>query len=63
MKKSVALFVVSIENSKILKYHTYFEKKLSFLLFAMSVAMKMKKIFKEEESIDLLQIRGLIKNI
>ena len=28
MKKSIALFVVSIENSKILEYHTYFEKKL-----------------------------------
>ena len=27
MKKSIALFVVSIENSKILKY-TYFEKKI-----------------------------------
>ena len=30
MKKSIALFVVSIENSKILEYHTYFEKKLVF---------------------------------
>ena len=28
MKKSIALFVVSIENSKILKYHSYFEKKI-----------------------------------
>ena len=28
MKKSIALFVVSIENSKILEHHTYFEKKL-----------------------------------
>ena len=63
MKKSIALFVVSIENSKILKYHTYFEKKSSPFYYLQWVAMKMKKIFKEEESIDLLQIRGLIKNI
>ena len=41
MKKSIALSVVSIENLKTLKYHT-FSKKI-FLLFAVSVKMKMKK--------------------
>ena len=63
MKKSIALFVVSIENSKILKYHTYFEKKIVLSTISNECGNEDEKIFKEEESIDLLQIRGLIKNI
>ena len=43
MKKSIALFVVSIENLKTLKHNT-FSKKLYFsLLFAASVRIDMKK--------------------
>ena len=42
------LFVVSIEDPENLKYQT-------FLLFALSVKMKMKKIFKAEKSIEILK--------
>ena len=39
------------------------EKTLVFLLFEVSVKMKKKKMFKEEESVEILKIPGLIKNI
>ena len=59
------LFVVSIENFKILKYHT-FSKKHFFLLFSI-ICSKCKnedeKIFKEEKSIEILKTLGLIENI
>ena len=45
MKKYIALFVVSIENLKNLKYHTSYKKRYFFLLFAVSVKIKMKKCF------------------
>ena len=34
-----------------------------FLLFTVSVKIKLKKIFKEEESIEILKILGSIQNI
>ena len=44
MKKSMVLFVVSIENLKTLKYHTFSKKKNQFfLLLAVSVKRQMKK--------------------
>ena len=43
-KKSVVLFLASIENLKILKYHTFSKKHQFFLLFAVNVEMKMKNI-------------------
>ena len=55
------LFVVSIENLKILKYHTFPKKHQFFLLFTVSAKMKMKKIFKEEESVEILKFFGLLK--
>ena len=47
MKKSIALFVVSIENLKNLKYHTSLKKYKFFLLFAVYVKLKMKKYLKK----------------
>ena len=43
-KKSVVLFLASIENLKILKYHTFLKKYQFFLLFVVNVGMKMKNI-------------------
>ena len=45
MKKYIALFAVSIENFKNLKYHAFSTIKY-FLLFTVSVTMKMKKYLK-----------------
>ena len=39
------------------------KKHQFFLLFEVSVKMKKKKMFKEEESIEILKILRLIKNI
>ena len=50
MKKYIALFAVSIENFKNLKYHAFSTKKY-FL------------IFKDEQSIEILKALGLIKSI
>ena len=58
----VILFVVSIENLKNLKDHTL-KKHYFFLLFAVSVKVKMKIIiFKEEEWVEKLKMLGLINN-
>ena len=44
MKKLYSLFVVSIDNIKILKYQTFLKKYKFFLLFAVSAKMKIKNI-------------------
>ena len=46
-KNYIALFVVSIENLNILKYHTFPKKHYFFLLSAVSAKMMMKKYLKE----------------
>ena len=52
------------ENPKISSIiSSIFEKTIVLLLFAVSVWMKMKKIFKEEESIEILEILDFIKYI
>ena len=56
------LFVVTTENLKNLKYHTSQKKHKFFQLFAVSVKMKMKKISKIEESIEILKILGFINS-
>ena len=56
IKSYTALFAVSIENLKNLKYHTS-QKKTVFSIICT------KKMFKEEESIEILKILGLIENI
>ena len=48
------------ENPKI---SSIFEKTIVLLLFAVSVWMRMKKIFKEEESIEILESVDFIKYI
>ena len=64
MGKSIALFVVSIENLKTLKYHTFAKKHSFFLLFAVSLRMKMKNIkFEKEESIEILKIHNYFKSM
>ena len=45
-KKSIVLFVVSIENLGTLKYRTFSWKYYFFLLLAASVRMKMKRYLK-----------------
>ena len=47
-KLYAVLFAGSIENLKNLKYHTSLEKHLSFLLFAVSGRMKIKKYLKKK---------------
>ena len=55
-KRSNALLVVSTENLKILKYHT-----LVISVIWSKCKNEVEKIFKEEESIEILKIIGLIK--
>ena len=61
-KWSIVLFVVSIENLKIQQCHTFSRKHQYSLLFEESLKMRIKK-FKEEESVKILKILGLIINI
>ena len=51
MKKSIALFVVSIENSKILKYHTYFEKKVVLSTICNEWQWRWKKYLKKKNQL------------
>ena len=46
MKKNI--FVVYLENFKILKYHAFLKKQSNFLLLAASAKIKMKKYLKKE---------------
>ena len=57
------MFAVNIENLKELKYDTFLKKHWLFLLFTVNVVMNTKKIFKEEDSFEILKIFGLITNI
>ena len=52
---------INRENLKTLNYHIFFKKQV-FSLFAVTVVINMKKVFKEEESIEILKILGLITN-
>ena len=54
--------MVSIENLKILKYHT-FSKKIAVSIICSKCKNGDKKIFKEEKTIEILQILDLIENI
>ena len=51
MKKSIALTVISIANSKTLKYHTFLMKHQFFLLFAISMKVAMKKYLKKKKQL------------
>ena len=49
------MFTINIEN--------FTKTKILYMLFTVSVVMNMKKIFKEEKSVDISKILGLIDNI
>ena len=57
------LFVASIENLKILKYHTFSKKTLVFSIICSKCENEDEKILSEEESIEILKILGVLKNI
>ena len=61
--KCVVMFAINIENLKNLKYHIFLKELWVFLLFTVSVVMNIKKIFKEEESTEILKSLGFINNI
>ena len=49
------MFTINIEN--------FTKTKTLYMLFTVSVVMNMKKISKEEKSVDIAKILGLIDNI
>ena len=49
------MFTINIEN--------FTKTKILYMLFTVSVVMNLKKIFKEEKSVDIAKILGLIDNI
>ena len=55
--------MVSKENLKILKYHTFSKKTVVFSIICSKCKIEDEKIFKEEESIKILEILGLFKNM
>ena len=57
------LFTVSIENMKNLKYHNFWKKTLVLCIIYSKCKNEDEKIFKEEESIEILKSHGLINNI
>ena len=56
------LFAVSTENLKNLKIHAFWKKKVLSVIFS-KCNNKDTKVFKEEESLEILKIIGLIENI
>ena len=58
----IALYVASIENLKNLNNHTFYKKYLQkiFAIICSKCINEDEKIFKEEESIEILKILGLI---
>ena len=63
MKQSIVLFVVSIENSKTLKFIYFFKKTLYLSIICSECGNEDGKMFKEEEPIEILKVLGLIKDI
>ena len=60
------LLVVSTENLKTLKYHTFSEKHFSMTnpsMICSKCDSEDEKIIKEEESNEILRVLGLIENI
>ena len=53
MKNYIALFAVSTENFKNLKYHRSQKKHYFFLLFAVSARMNMKKYLKKKNQLGI----------
>ena len=63
MKKLYCIICKKYKKLKNLKYHASYRKHWFLLLFAASVKMKIKKKKIKEESIEILKILGLIRNI
>ena len=63
MKKYIALFGASIENLKILKYHTFQKKTLVLSVICSKWRNKDENIFKEKELIEILNILRLFQNV
>ena len=57
------LFIVSIENLKNLKDHATQKKTLILSIICSKCKSEDEKIFKEEESIEILENLGFINNI
>ena len=57
------MFDINIENLKTLKENMLFKKHQVFLLFIVSVVVINKKVFKEQESIEILNNLRLINSI
>ena len=51
IKKYIALFAVSIESLKNLKYHTFQKEHKFFLLYAASAGMNMKNYLKKKNQL------------
>ena len=59
--KFIALFAKSINNLKSIRY-IFFDKILLYYIICNNCGSEDEKIFKEEESIEILKILGLINN-
>ena len=59
----IVLFAVIIKNQKTLKYLTIFEKTLVLSIICSKCENDNEKVFKGEETIEILKIIGLIKYI
>ena len=57
------MFAISIENLKKLKYNIIFKKNIIFFIVYSKCSYEYKKIFNEEQSIEILKIFGLINNM
>ena len=57
------LFVASIENLNILRYHTFSKKTLLVPIICSKCKNEDEKVFKEEEPIEILKILGIVGNI
>ena len=55
--------MVNIENLKTLKYHIFSRKKMFLFIICDKCGSENEKIFKEKESVEILKILCLIKNI
>ena len=63
MKKYIALFVISIENLKNLKHNTCQKKVLFIFITCSKFKNEDENLFREEESLEISKILGLIENI
>ena len=63
MKKTYCIKWNKYKKLKNLKNHIFLIKHCFFLLFLIRFAVMMKKLFEEEESIEILKSLALIKNV